>query len=403
MKRSLLTLFVVTFIFHTGFSQKEITLEDIWTYYSFYHSTIPGFNFLQDGKHYTRLERNKVQKYDLTTGKFVRTVLDANGIKDDSFTGVMEDYTYSSDESKMLIHSQTEPIYRHSSRSTYHIFNRDDNSLQLLYPEGKQMYATFNPKADKVAFVFKNNLYVKDLASKEVTQVTEDGEANKIINGALDWVYEEEFSFAQGFQWSPDGRYIAFYHFDESRVKEFTMTHYMNGLYPDYETFKYPKVGEDNSIVSIHVYDLESGNIAKVDVGEETDQYIPRIKWTQNPGKLCVYRLNRHQNEIDLLLADAETGSTKVLLNEKNKYYIADMVLDNIRFLDDQKHFIWTSEKDGWHHIYLYDMTGKEVRQITQGNWEVSDFYGVDEKTGTLLYQAAEKVAHGNDRFIPSA
>ncbi len=393
MKRLLLTFFVLSSVLNPGIAQKEITLEDIWSYYSFYHNSVPGFNFLNDGKHYTRLERNKVQQYDLTNGKFVATILDANSIKEESFTGTMEGYSYSADESKILIHSQTEPIYRHSSRSNYHIYDRSNQSIMLLHPEGKQMYATFDPSAKKVAYVYQNNLFYKDLGSGEITQVTSDGETNKIINGALDWVYEEEFSFAQGFQWSPTGRYLAFYHFDESEVKEFTMTHYHNGLYPDYETFKYPKVGENNSIVNIHIYDLETGKTVTADIGEEIDQYIPRIKWTQTPGQLCVYRLNRHQNDIDLLLTDAQSGTSKVLLNEKNDFYIADMVLDNIRFLKDGKHFIWTSEQDGWHHIYLYDMGGKLVRQITEGEWEVTDFYGVDEKNGTLFYQAAERSA----------
>ena len=382
-----LTFFLVITQAH---GQKKITLEDIWSYYTFYHNAVPGFNFLNDGKHYTRLERNKVQQYDLTNGKYVQTVLNVNEVQNEDFRGSMEGYTYSADESKIMIHSETEPIYRRSSRSNFFVYDRTEKTIKAVFPEGKQMYATFNPEANKVAFVFQNNLYLKDLDSDEVVQVTHDGEMNKIINGALDWVYEEEFGFAKGFEWSPDGRYLAFYHFDESEVKEFTMTHYQNGLYPDYETFKYPKVGEDNSIVNVHIYDLKTGNTAQVDIGTETDQYIPRIKWTQDPGQLCVYRLNRHQNNLDLLLTDAATGKTSVLLSEQNEHYISEMVFDNIRFLPGGRHFIWTSEKDGWHHIYLYDMGGKLVRQITKGDWEVTEFYGVDEENGVVFYQAAE-------------
>ena len=174
-------------------------------------------------------------------------------------------------------------------------------------------------------------MYVKDLASGATTQITEDGKFNHIINGGADWVYEEEFSFAKAFHWSPDGKKIAFMRFDESEVKEFTMTKFKGGLYPEYETFKYPKVGEKNAVVSIHIYDVASQKTVTAETGDETDIYFPRIKWTQAPNQLCVFRMNRHQNELELLLTDANSGKTSLLLEEKNKYYID--IHDDLTFL----------------------------------------------------------------------
>jgi len=202
-------------------------------------------------------------------------------------------------------------------------------------------------------------------------------------------VYEEEFSFAKAFFWSPDGAKLAFIRFNETAVKEFTMTRYNNDLYPEYETFKYPKVGEKNAEVSAHTYCLKNKKINKIDIGEETDIYIPRVKWTKDKNKLIVFKMNRHQNDLTLFLTDAKKNKTKVLLNEKNKYYID--ITDNLTFLEDSDQFIWTSEKDGFNHIYLYDMSGNEVAAVTSGDYDVTSFYGVDEKNGKVYYQAAEK------------
>lgn len=387
------TLLIVLFIVGTAISQpatadtKTITLEDIWQNYTFYANSVPGFNFQNDGRHYTRLERNAIRQYDLTTGEPTKVIFDAAEIEDnEAFPGRFSGYDFSADESKIMIETASEAIYRHSYKANFFVW--DGEKLSELFDKGKQMYASFDEKAEKVTFVHDNNLYYKDLKSGKITQITEDGQYNHIINGALDWVYEEEFSFDRGFDWSPDGQKIAFYRFDESHVKEFNMNIYSGALYPEQVTFKYPKVGERNSIVTIHIYDLKTGKTVKVDTGTEKDQYIPRIKWTQDANQLCVFRMNRHQNELELLLADAETGTTSLLLKETNKYYVD--IHDNLTFLKDGKHFIWTSEMDGWNHVYLYDMKGKLKNQITKGDWEVTNLYGIDEKNDLIYYQAAE-------------
>lgn len=390
-------LYILTFLFvsvsislNAQQNNAKISVEDIWEKYEFVPRSVPGFNFQNDGKHYTRLEENKIKQYDFTTGQFVKDIFDASSVSGNSeFNGKMDDYTFSKDESKILIKTETESIYRRSTRANFYVWDKNNNTLTTVEKEGKQRYTSFSDDATKVAFVRGNNMYYKDLASGRITQITSDGKFNSIINGSADWVYEEEFSIAKAFEWSPDGRKIAFLRFDESEVKEFTMTLYNRDLYPEYETFKYPKVGEKNAIVSVHVFDIETGKTTKVQTGKEPDMYFPRIKWTLDANKLCVFKMNRHQNELELLLADATSGRTSVMLKEMNKYYID--ITDDMTFLEDGKCFIWTSERDGFNHIYMYELDGKLKRQLTKGNFDVTSFYGVDEKRKTIYYQAAEE------------
>ncbi|GJM32119.1 MAG: peptidase S9 [Saprospiraceae bacterium] len=371
--------------------QQQITLEEIWQEYKFMPNYVPGFNFQNDGKHYTRLEGNTIKQYDLTTGAETAVILDATTLTDNSdFNGRLNGYSFSEDESKMLITSEMESIYRHSYRAKYFVYDRKSGQLSTVFKEGKIQLGSFSPDADKVAFVYQNNLYYKDLASDQVVQVTTDGETNKIINGLADWVYEEEFGKDQAFDWSPNGASLAFIRFDESQVPEFTLTNFHDDLYPEYVTFKYPKVGEKNATVTVHVFDLKSGKTTQMATTLSEDHYIPRIKWTTSSDQLGIIRLNRHQNEIEVLLANVANGKTSTLLKETNKYYISEDVLNNLTFLKDGQHFLWTSEKSGWHHIYLYDMKGKEVQAITQGQWDVTDLYGIDEKEGLVYYQAAQ-------------
>lgn len=391
--KNLLLLFIAVTLTTTSFSQKEITTEDLWQNYTFFAKSVPGFNFLKDGKHYTRLQENTIKKYDLTTGEFVSDILVGADLKDNAgFGGKIGSYTFSDDESKIMIKSESQQIYRRSSKAKFHVYDTNTKSLTSVWDkEDKIGYATFDPTAKKVAFTFENDLYYKDLESRVITQITQDGEQNKIINGSTDWVYEEEFSFAKAFFWSADGAKLAFIRFNETAVKEFTMTKYNNELYPEYETFKYPKVGEKNAEVSAHTYCLEKKEISKVDIGDENDIYIPRVKWTKDKNKLVVFKMNRHQNDLTLFLTDAKKNKTKVLLNEKNKYYID--ITDNLTFLDDKNHFIWTSEKDGFNHIYLYDMDGNQKAALTKGGYDVTNFYGVDEENKKVYYQAAEASA----------
>lgn len=390
MRTTLLLLLLSISVGSLCSQSSTITLEDIWRNYTYAARSVPGFNFLSDGKHYTRLERNKIEQYNLLTGQKTATLLDATTLaQTGGFPGTISSYSFSDDEQNILIATDEEPIYRHSSKAFYWIYNREEKTITPVFERGKHRLASLNPQGNKVAFVFENNLYYKDLTTGQIRQITSDGLENAIINGATDWVYEEEFSFDRGFYWSPDGEYIAFYRFDEREVPEFTMTNYYNNLYPENVTFKYPKVGASNSKVSVHIYTLATNQTVKADTGDW--EYIPRIKWTRQQATLCIFRMNRHQNLLELLLTDATTAASRTLLREENKYYID--IHDNLTFLRDGKHFIWSSEQSGWNHLYMYDMNGRLVKPLTQGNWEVSEFYGYDEANDLVFYQAAKVAA----------
>lgn len=382
--------------------KKDITLEDIWMKGTFRMNSVYGLNSMEDGTRYTTLEsdRNKtfIVSYEYKTGKATDTLVSSDKLVPEGgkIPISIDDYRFSRGENKILIATETEPIYRHSSREDYYIWDRKAKKLTRLSEGGKMMYGTFSPDGSKVAFVRDNNLFVKDLTSNTETQVTKDGEINKIINGAVDWVYEEEFSMSRGFEWSPDGSKIAFYRFDESKVKEFSFAEY-GTLYPGEYRYKYPKAGEVNSVVTVHIYDVSAKTIKQVDTGKEADQYIPRIKWTMNPGKLSLIRMNRHQSKLELLIADAATGATTVLLTEEHPAYIE--ITDNLTFLKNGTQFIWTSDKDGYNHIYLYGMDGKLAAQLTSGAWDVMEFKGVDEGAKTIYYISSESSPTQRDLY----
>lgn len=384
MNRILLIVSICLLTISQSFGQKKITLEDIWESYTFYPNYVSSFNFQNDGQHFTRLEGNKIEQYNLRTGKQTATIIDGNKLED---LDRISSYSFSDNETNIILSANQTPIYRHSFEANYYIYSRESNEITAVFHGGNKVrLAALNPQGNKVAFVFSNNIYTHDLNNGKIQQVTSDGETNKIINGATDWVYEEEFGDDHGFFWSPDGQQIAYYRFDESAVQEFTMTNYNNDLYPEYVTFKYPKVGAKNSKVSIHIYDLASEKTTEVASTNEQWEYFPRIKWTQKSEELCVFFMNRHQSQLELRLLTHDGGS-KVLLKESSEYYID--IHDNLTFLKNSNQFIWTSEKDGWNHAYLYNMNGKLDKQLTSGRWEMTDFYGLDEENGTFYYQAA--------------
>ncbi len=385
------SLFLVLAVFaQTPDTLKTISLDQIWKTYSFYPRGVYGINSLKNGNEYTRITKGSVVVYDYESGDSVATLIHAKDLipEGDSLPLRLSDFSMSDDESLFLIPTEEEAIYRHSSKAEFYVFDSKSKKLERLSEGGKQRLADFSPKGDQIAFVRDNNLFVKDMASGVEKQITTDGSHNAIINGTCDWVYEEEFGFTKAFFWSPDGKYIAYYRFDESRVKEYTLTYY-GELYPELDTYKYPKAGEDNSLVDIYIYDVATGKAVKVDVGQETDQYIPRIKWTADAAKLAVQRLNRLQNHLDILLADASTGNTSVIYTEDNLYYID--ITDDLTFTPDGKYFIMSSEKSGYNHLYYYSMDGKLVKQLTSGNWDVTKMYGYDADAKKIYYQSAER------------
>ena len=363
-------------------------ISDIMEKGVFRAKSVSGLRSMTDGETYTTRDGSNIIRYSYRTGKVIDTILHSKqlakfGIK--SFS----DYSFSYDEKQILLLTSFEPIYRRSFKANYYIYNRDTKTASLASDNGKQSYATFSPDGTKIAFVRNNNLFYKDLIANKEFQITTDGEWNHIINGSTDWVYEEEFGFAKAFEWASDSKSIAYYRFDESRVKVFNMNKFEGNLYPENYAFKYPKAGEQNSIVSIYTYDLQDHKSTKMDVGNEDNQYIARIKWTTNPDKLAIVRLNRLQNKLDILVANTKTGQTTTLYSESNPRYISEVTDSYLNFLPNGNQLIINSEKDGYNHLYLYNMDGTLANQITKGSWDVREFLGVDTQKNTVYYTAS--------------
>ena len=383
--RKILFIFFLCFSSIACFSQsKEITLEDIWQNYNFYPKSYRGLNSMNDGEFYTQIkngeEGQEIIKYSFKNGKRVVRLFKSSDFK----IKRINSYSLSNDDRLMILATETESIYRYSKKAIYYVFNIQNNKIKKL-SDNKVRYPTFSPDGTKVAFVFENNLYIKDITNGKENQITFDGKKNNIINGASDWVYEEEFKLVRGFEWSGDSRTIAFYKFDESHVKEFSMDKFNGNLYPTQEVFKYPKAGEANSTVSVYLYNIDDDE-KKLIYTEEDYEYIPRIKWSNDPNILTMIGLNRHQNKLDFIVVDSKDGSNRVLFTEEDKYYID--INDNLTFLPNN-FFIWTSEKKGYNHIYLKGLDGSE-EQITSGSWEVTSFYGLDSDKMEIFFSSTE-------------
>ena len=400
MKRLLsftvLSFFIATFSTLTA-QQKEITLEEIWGG-EFRTERLDVLRSLKNGKEYSVLNYNKTERastidvYDYKSGDKVRTLLNSTDLKDVPY---IISYEFSEDESKLLLATQLEQVFRRSSLGTYYVYDVNKKSLVLL-SDNKVQEPTFSPDGSKVAYGYGNNLYYKELNSGKITQVTTDGVKNKIINGITDWVYEEEFACVRAFDWSKAGSRLAFIRFDETAVPEFDMDVYGKELYQTQTVFKYPKAGEANAKVSLHLYDVKAGATSKVDISAYNNYYIPRIKWTNDANILSVQLTNRHQNVLDLVFVNAQNNTSSLVLQEKDDAYVD--VTDNLTFLNDNS-FIWTSEKDGWNHIYHYSKTGKLINQVTKGEWEVTNYYGFDPKTGRIYYQSTENGSINRDVY----
>tara|TARA_B100001250_G_scaffold253649_1_gene218169 strand:- start:12089 stop:14236 length:2148 start_codon:yes stop_codon:yes gene_type:complete len=383
--KKLLTLLIVLLLITPIYAQKKnINLEDLLVNYSFYPKSYSSLKSMNDGEHYSKIEKTETSqeiiKYQFQNGKKIRTLFTSAEFEIPRIT----DYTFSNNEKKILLKTETEKIYRYSNKSIYYIYNIFTDKLKKL-TDKKVMYATFSPNGDKIAYVSDNNLFIQNIISGKLIQVTYDGRKNHIINGASDWVYEEEFALVRSFEWSPDGKHIAYYKFDETYVKEFSMDLFKGGLYPTQEVFKYPKAGEDNSLVKIYLYNLDK-DISNSIYTKKDYEYFPRIKWTKDPNNLVLFGMNRHQNELDFIIANIN-GDNKVLFTERDRYFID--IHDNLTFLPEGN-FIWTSEKDGFNHIYIRDLDGGE-QQITKGKWEVTSFDGVDSDNMEVYYRSTEE------------
>jgi dipeptidyl-peptidase-4 len=380
------------FLCFTVFGQQKITVDEIFTG-SFRAKGMEELQSMKNTNQYTVLNNNKqIDLYDFASLKKVATLIDTKDYKE---LPKIDSYTFDASEKLILLACNTNQIFRHSFTADYYLYNTVTKSLTKLF-DFQVQEPTFSPDSKKIAYAKGNNLFVYDVDSKSSTAITVDGKKNAIINGITDWVYEEEFAFVKAFDWSKDSKKIAYIRFDESQVPEFSMSIFQKDLYPGIETFKYPKAGEKNSEVSLHVYDVNTAATKAVNLSNYNDFYIARMEWTNDANVLSAQVLNRHQDNLDLLFIDGTTGATKVVLNEKDKAYVD--VTDNLTFLKDNS-FIWTSEKDGFNHIYLYDASGKLKNQVTKGNWEVTNYYGFDEKTKTIFYQSVENGSINRDIY----
>lgn len=382
----------------TVFGQQKITVENIYGG-AFRAKGMDELQSLKNTDQYTVLNVDQASRsmqidlYDFATLKKVSNLIDTKNHKE--LADGIDSYTFDASEKKILIACHSNKIFRHSFTADYFLYDITSKSLTKLF-DFQVQEPTFSPDGTKIAYARENNLYIYDVASKKATAVTSDGKKNAIINGITDWVYEEEFAFVRAFDWSKDSKKLAYIRFDESAVPEFSMSMFHKDLYPTIETFKYPKAGEKNSVVSLHIYDAAGNTAKKVDLGNYKDFYIARLQWTNDANVLSAQVLNRHQDNLDLLFVDGTTATAKVVLNEKDKAYVD--VTDNLTFLKDNS-FIWTSEKDGFNHIYVYDKAGKLKNQVTKGNWEVTSYYGFDEKSKTIFYQSTENGSINRDIY----
>lgn len=346
---------------------------------------------MSDGEHYTMLSSDgkKIILYNFKTGAEEKTLLDienTKGAKIKKITG----YEFDSTENRILVSTELNYIYRRSFNTSYYLYNVSRNELEpLSEKENTQQMAHFSPNGRLVAFASGNNLYIKKLMYGTEIQITKDGQLNEIINGTPDWVYEEEFGLTCCFIWSKDSKLLAWTRFDEKDVKEFAFDKY-DYPYDNSYKYKYPKAGETNSSVSVHVYDVENRTTKQMDCGEGNDIYFPIMKWTNDPNVFALVRMNRNQTELDLLSVNARSGVATALVREKENEYIDYENYNCLTFMDDNS-FVALSERDGWKHIYMYNQNGMMLKQLTKGNWEVTDLYRYDIKTGECWFQATKE------------
>lgn len=395
-KVKILLCMAMSFLTSAFAMSQQLTIEDI-NAGQYYARSIRGVTPMNDGEHYTQLspDNKRIVKYSYKTGKEVGVIFDVETARECNLEKI-QGYIFSPDENRILIETEREPIYRRSYSSVYHLYSVENNKLSEL-TEGKIRIPVFSPDGNLIAFVRDNNIFlIKLLYGGSESQITKDGEINKVINGAPDWVYEEEFGYNSALTFSPDNKMIAYVRWDESNVKSFEFPMYKGDCpaymqyaeYPGKYTYKYPVAGEDNSKVSVKTFDIFSKVTRTMQLPIEDDAYIPRIRFTNNPEQLAIMTINRHQNRFDMYYANPRSGVCKLILRDESNWYIKESIYDNIKFYD--KYFSLLSEKDGFAHLYWYTINGTLVKQVTQGEFEVKSFLGWDEKSNTFYYVSNE-------------
>lgn len=385
----------------------NLTLKDI-TSGKFAPKGIGSITALTDGESYAQVSKDgkKVVRYSFRTGKQVDVLFDVNntvGEKIDSF----DDYILSPDGSKILIQTKTNKIYRRSFTAVYYIYNIGSRKLEKLSDYGPQQVPTWSPDGKQVAFVRDNNIYlVKLLYGNSESQVTKDGKKNELINGIPDWVNEEEFGFNRALTFNADGTMICWLRYNEQRVKTYSLQMYKglkpekmeNDIYPGYYEYKYPKAGEDNSLMSAWSYDIKSHKISKLEVPLNADGYMPRIKATVDPARVVVYTMNRHQDELCLYGVNPRSTVAQLIVKESVPKYVKEEAMEGVKFIGNN--ILLPSDRSGYMKLYVYNMNGQLMRTIGEGNYDITEVYGYDAKTGDVYYQAAALGATDRQVFV---
>lgn len=377
----------------------KIKLQDV-TNGVYWPKQIDGVNPMNDGESYTQLspDHKRIVRHSFKTGKEIATVFDVETARGSKKLPYIDGYIMSPDEHRILIQTETKGIYRRSYTAVYYIYDVRNNTLEPLSEGGPQQVPLFSPDGNVIAFARGNNLFlVKLLFGNAEVQVTKDGKFNEVINGLPDWVNEEEFTTNRSFDFSADSKVLAWVRYDESQVPIYSMQEF-KGLYPARSEFdaypgtydyKYPVAGQKNSEVKVMTFDIKNRVTRTLDVPLDKDGYIPRIKFTSNPTKLAVITLNRHQSQMDVYMANPLSKVCKLVLREKNEKYVRETAYTQMKFYDG--HFSLLSERSGFQHLYWYNLGGQLEAQITKGNFEVTDFYGYDARTGSFYYASTQE------------
>lgn len=389
--------FTLAFAFITFFctSAQTIQLEDV-TNHKYYPKTISGLTPLADGESYAQLsdDAKSIVVRSFKNGEVVSTLFDVNNTQGPRLPRI-DGYIMSPDEKNILIETERTPIYRRSATSVYYIYNVRNRTLEPLSKGGPQECPKFSPDGNVIGFVRDNNIFlVKLLYNNAESQITKDGEFNKVINGKPDWVYEEEFEMNQAFDFSNDSELIAWIRFDESAVKTFSFPWYQGSnpaksefsLYPGLYEYKYPKAGEVNSTVSVHSYDIKSRVTRNMNIPVDKDGYIPRVQFTGEKDKLMVLTLNRHQDLLSFYLVNARSTQAQLILKEQNPKYVELATYSNLDFKGAQ--FVLPSERDGYMNLYLYSTQGSLIRQLTHNNYPVTNYYGSNQAGNTFFFSS---------------
>ncbi len=402
MKKSLFCTLILLLSVVCGFSQtKKVTVEEIWEKYLFYPRGVAGYTAMPVSDDYTVVKRAGIERHHFSDGSVSGIILSHEDLtaasKGKLSVAGISDYNFSADEKKIILAFDMESIYRRSSLAHYYLYDIESKKLTPISDTAHMLrFAELSKDGTKVLFARECDLYCQDLTTGKVTRITRDGNPNHILNGFADWVYEEELDMSQAASFSPDGSKIAYLRFDESRVKEYTIPMY-DELYPTDFKYKYPKAGEDNSLVEVHIYDLATGTDTRLDLGDNSNCYFPRVYWLPNSRDAIILKLNRHQNQLDFIRYNTLTKAQDVVYQDVNEKWLD--VTDNYYFLADNNSMIVTSERNGFNHIYKVTFGG-EIRQLTDGQWEVNEIQYVNEAKKQIYYLSNESGVLNRDLYV---